>query len=274
MLLLGAVICLRPTSTPRAVLVSSWVIVGALCFAALAFAASGHVPHRSGHGSSLLAAAQQLPLLIVLSGFFLFTRFRFGDIFIRYSVRICLAALAATLVAVAAQGYRPFRIVGNGEFPTVHIFGVTLLAGGLLLSFTFIDARLTRFVNHWFFHTADYRVRTRELAEKLRRTQQESDVVAAVEDSARRTLELSGAREIAIDDLPPCSWPASLSDGEIVELARSHPGRALLPLAGVELLVPITTAGRISHLLLVSPSAARPGLVTQELNYLRTVAAQ
>jgi two-component system, LytTR family, sensor kinase len=42
----------------------------------------------------------------------------------------------------------------------------------------------------------------------------------------------------------------------------------------VELLAPIASGGRISHVLLVAPSTARPGLVTQELNYLRTAAAQ
>jgi uncharacterized membrane protein len=80
------------------------VIVGSVCFAALVFALSGHISVHMNHEAPLLAAAQQLPLLIVLSGFFLFARFRFGDIFIRYSVRIWLAALAAGLVAVAAQG--------------------------------------------------------------------------------------------------------------------------------------------------------------------------
>src|SRR5262249_50107404 len=63
-------------------------------------------------------------------------------------------------------------------------------------------------------------------------------------------------------------------DGEIVELDRSHPGRSLLPIPGVELLIPIASGGRTSHVLLIAPSNARPGLVTQELNYLRTVAAQ
>jgi len=257
-LLMGAAICLRRASTPRAVYLFSWGVTAAVSLAALGFAAGGHIHVHMERSQSLLDAAPQLPLLIVLSGFFLFTRFRFGDIFIRYSVRIWLAALAATLVAVAAQGQQ-VRVLGAGEFPTLHIFGVTLLAGALLLSFTFLDAPISRLVSRAFFHNADYRVAARELAQRLRRAQTESDVASAVEESARQTLELTAAHmKPASDDF------SNLQDGEIIELERT----------GGEVLVPIASGGRISHVLMVTPSAVRPGLVTQELNYLRTVAAQ
>jgi two-component system LytT family sensor kinase len=42
----------------------------------------------------------------------------------------------------------------------------------------------------------------------------------------------------------------------------------------VEFLVPIGSAGEVTHLLLVSPGSNRPALVTNDLNYLRTIAAQ
>jgi two-component system LytT family sensor kinase len=263
LLFLGAAFFLRRASTPRAVYFSSWGIVGALSFAALGFAAGGHIHAHVRHSDSLLQAAQQLPLLIVLSGFFLFSRFRYGDVFIRYSVRIWLAALAATLVAVAAQAHR-LRVVADGAFPTLHIFGVTLLAGALLLSFAFLDARISRMVSRGFFHNSDFRMAARELAERLRHAQVEAEVGKAVEENARRTLELSSAHMIAIETLPDADRPAGLDEGEIVERERT----------GGEVLVPVVSAGRISHVLAVAPSAARPGLVSQELNYLRTVAAQ
>jgi two-component system LytT family sensor kinase len=271
--LLGATICLRPSSTPRAVYLSSWAITAAVCVAAVGFAGAQHVHAHIQHAEWLVFAAQQLPLLIVLSGFFLFTRFRFGDIFIRYSVRIWLAALAATVVALGAQMHH-LRIVSDGGFPTLHVFAVTVLAGTMLFSFTFLDARLGPAMNRWFFHTPDYRIAARELAESLRSLQAEPAVAAALEENARRTLELNGARLISVEDLPAAEWPAALPDGEIVELELSHPGRPLLPIPGVELLVPIASGGRISHVLLVAPNTARPGLVTQELNHLRTAAGQ
>jgi len=39
-------------------------------------------------------------------------------------------------------------------------------------------------------------------------------------------------------------------------------------------LIPVTSAGRIMHVLVLSPGPARPGLVSHDLNFLRAVAAQ
>jgi len=52
------------------------------------------------------------------------------------------------------------------------------------------------------------------------------------------------------------------------------PLRSRLPVPDVELLVPIDSAGQITHLLMVAPGPNRPALVTNDLNYLRTAAAQ
>jgi two-component system LytT family sensor kinase len=46
------------------------------------------------------------------------------------------------------------------------------------------------------------------------------------------------------------------------------------PITNVEFLVPVDSAGQLSHLLLVSPGSNRPALVTNDLSFLRTVAAQ
>jgi two-component system LytT family sensor kinase len=61
---------------------------------------------------------------------------------------------------------------------------------------------------------------------------------------------------------------------EIVELAHPNPLCTLLPLPNIEVLVPMASAGRVTHLLLLSPGPASRGLVTRDLDYLRAVAAQ
>jgi len=83
---------------------------------------------------------------------------------------------------------------------------------------------------------------------------------------------LNAARVIVIDSLKPAQWSAGITDGEIIELDYRDPLRGLLPIANVEILVPISSQGRVTHLLLVSPGSERPGLVTRHLNYLRTIA--
>ena len=50
--------------------------------------------------------------------------------------------------------------------------------------------------------------------------------------------------------------------------------RLRLPVANAEVLIPVTSAGRITHVLVLSPGPSRPGLVSHDLNFLRAVAAQ
>jgi two-component system LytT family sensor kinase len=103
--------------------------------------------------------------------------------------------------------------------------------------------------------------------------QREEEIAAAVEESARGALELSGARVMDVEE-GKVQWPAGLWEGDTIELGHKDPLRERLPMPNTELLIPIASGGKTSHVLLVSPGAARPGLVTNDLNYLRAIATQ
>jgi two-component system LytT family sensor kinase len=252
---LGAGISLRRSSTPRAVYLPSLAIVAAVCGASVTMTMAG---------AGLAFVGSHLVLLIVLCAFFLFARFRFADVFIRYGVRILLAGTWATILAFAAQSSFVFHLANRAPSPqAVHVFAIILVANALLLSFTFVDERIARILNRWLFRTSDYRTATRQLGITLGGLQLESEIAAAVEDAARGPLQLSSARIAALDNSPPANWPAAVIEGEIVEL----------PLPEADVLIPITTAGRVTHVLRVTPGSARPGLVTHDLNYLRGIAA-
>jgi two-component system LytT family sensor kinase len=178
-------------------------------------------------------------------------------------------------VAMAAHWIILSRF-GNGALltPAFHVFGITVLAAALMLAFAFADAPVSKVINRWLFHSPDYRAQSRQLGETLRWLETESDIAAAVENVTRRSLQLEGVRLIALEDLPQPDLPEALMDGEKVELAPSDPLRARLPVLNVEFLVPVDSAGQVTHLLLVSPGSNRPALVSNDLNYLRTVATQ
>ncbi|HMC59800.1 MAG TPA: sensor histidine kinase [Candidatus Solibacter sp.] len=275
LLALGAAVNLRRRGTPRAIYIPSLAIAIAVCGAAIMAAFARHAPHRTELGDGLASLAAHLVLLVVLCTFFLFARFRFADVFLRYGVRILLAGAWASVLAFTAQSPLLAHIARQARSPwAVHVFAVIIVANALLLSFTFVDERISALVNRWLFRPPDYRAARRRLADQLRDLQLESEIAAATENAARSTLELSAARLIALDSLPPPHWPAGILDGEIVELAHADPLCALLPLPNIEVLVPVASAGRVTHLLLLSPGPARPGLVTRDLDYLRAVAAQ
>ena len=245
----GAVITLRRSSTPRSVYLPSLFIVTALSAAALMYVA---------RQAEFLAS--HLILLMMLCTFLLFARFRFADLFIRHTMRILLAALWAGVLAALTTAPTPWQVLHQTLFPqVVHAFFLVIGVNLLLFSFTFVDERLSGMVNRWLFRAPDYRAEIRSLSLALRDLRDESQIAAAVEEAARRPLELSKAAIVPLEQSD--SWPAALHDGEIVE-------------RGFDLLIPMTSGGRTTHLLQVTPGPARPGLVSRDLDYLRSIAIQ
>ena len=255
-LLLGAAIALRRASTPRAVYLPSLLMVAAAGGAVVTM--NPHLP-QSGW---LSFAGSHFVILVVLGAFLLFARFRYADLFIRYGVRVLLAGFWASVVAFAAQSVTLMRFAHNSPSPpAVHLFSMILIANALLLSFTFIDDRISTWLNRCLFRAPDYRACLRQFADKLRGLDCETAASAAVEAAARLPLELSAARAVALDTLPQGEIPAGIENGEIVE-------------RNFEIWIPVASAGRISHALVVSAGPTRPALVTDDLNYLRALASQ
>ena len=275
LIVVGAAISLRRDSTLRAVYGPSLALVIAICGATLTIALARTSPGSSWIGVAFAFIGSHLVLLVLLLAFLLFARFRYADVFIRYGIRILLAGFWATLLSFTAQSTVVMHVAQHASAPAaMHVFVVILLANFFLLSFTFIDDRLTASVIRWLFREPDYRSALRSLATALQDVRSESEVGLALEKAAREPLELNGARWLALDAAPAVPYPAPLLEGEIVELDRADKLCRLLPLPNVEVLVPIADSGRVTHLLLVAPGAARPGLVMQDLNYLRGAAAQ
>ena len=271
-LLAGALTSLPRATTPRAVYLPSLAIVLAVWGAAITLPLSDIVGSQTHFSALLLFIGLHLVMLVVLCALFLFARFRFADLFVRYGVRILLAGLWASLLAFFAQSTLLAHVAG--QMPALHVFAVILMAGVLLLSFTFVDDRLGRIVNHWLFRPPDYRAATRELGNRLAPLRHEPELAAATEAAATQALHLRGARLLDAAGLPPSAWTASLLEGELVELDYSEPLRARLPLEGAEVLLPVHSNAKVSHVLAVAPGPARPRLVSHDLNFLRALAAQ
>jgi two-component system, LytTR family, sensor kinase len=238
----------------------------------------------------LRVVSEQITLLIVLGAFFLFARFRFSDLFIRHSLRVVLAALTAVAFTLCYYALSLFRFEGRVAYPgAARVCVETLTAVPMLVLFTFVDRRIGEFVNRWIFRAPEYRTLLRELSEKLAQLRSEAEIADAVETTARQSLELKAAQLVMLENLsktslPTSNWPHShgpepdwlnaVNDGELVELDCQHPYQAGHTLDEVELLVPVRSEGRVTHMLAISPGPARRGLVTHEVNYLRSVAAQ
>jgi two-component system LytT family sensor kinase len=78
---------------------------------------------------------------------------------------------------------------------------------------------------------------------------------------------------LPLDALPAADWPAGLIDGEVAELAPGDKRQSRMPAPNIEVLVPVLSAGRVTHVLLAAPGESRPGLIIRDLDYLRAVSA-
>jgi len=180
-----------------------------------------------------------------------------------------LAGIWAAVLTFIARGPFLVHISQHWSSPwAAHVFGVMIVANAVLLSFTFLDEKISAAVSRWMFRTPDYRTCVRELSADLRKLESEASVAAAVERAASEALELSVARVVAAGDDP---WPALLLEGEIVELESNDPLRKRLNNPNVELLVPISPGGHLSHVLEIAPGPARPRLLTNDFNFLRRI---
>ena len=269
-LMLGAAISLRPGAATRGIFLPSLVLIAAISGAALTLTMAG-----KGPGALVSFLGAHLVMLVVLLAFLLFARFRFADTFVRYGVRFLLAGVWAATLSLAVHIPVPMHAAAHlGSPQAVHIFAVMLVAIALLLSFTLVDEWLSRLVLRWIFHPPDYRASVRELGEQIRRLQSDAEVSAAVEDSVKRTLRLAGAKLVLLERVPAGTRSEEILNGEIVELDRRDPARERLALPSVEFLIPVVSAGGVTHVLLVASGTNRPALVTNDLNFLTGVATQ
>jgi two-component system LytT family sensor kinase len=270
----GSILLLRVRAS-RTLWFSSLIMLVGLLLTTLSVIIQTNVRLPDSVMAAFGVSGQQSVLLIVLGTFFLFARFRFADLFIRYSVRILLAsAFAVTLVfLINAPGFA--RLASQTEFPGVfQLFVATVLITGLLLCFAPLDRSLGRLVTRWIFHAPDYRNAARELGDELQRLYVESEIAERVETAVRGTLALEAVRAVALTKLPESLWPSETLAGEVTELERGNPIGSLLSLSEVEVLIPVRAGGRVISVLAISPGAARRTLVSQEMDYLRNVAAQ
>jgi two-component system LytT family sensor kinase len=274
LLIAASILLLRGRVTSRTTRFASLTILLGVLATSLGIGIQRAFRFSGNLGETFVVVSEQATLLIVLGAFFLFARFRFADVFIRYSLRILLAGLLAVVLVMVIQSPSLWHFASLAQFPgAIHIFATSALAAALLLSFVFVDRRSAMLINHWIFHAPDYRHVARQLGETLTQLHDDAEIASAVENSIRITLELDEVRLIGFDTLPATSWPVELRDGEVAELDSSKLLRDVLFLPNLELLVPIRSAGHVTHVLAVSPGPVRRGLVSDEIHYLRTVAA-
>jgi two-component system LytT family sensor kinase len=274
LLVAGAVVLLKGRMTSRVTWFASSIILLGILASSLAIVVEETFQFQGTAGTVFGLVSEHSVLLIVLGAFFLCARFRFADVFIRFTVRILLASILAVLMVLVFESSALRFVAGLTSFPVaVHLVAASAIAATLLVSFAYLDRRIELLANCWIFQAPDHRLAARQFGEALAQLHDESEIPPAAESGIRTPLELEDVRLIQMDKQPEVNWPAELRNGEMLELDCSNFLRNALSMPNLELLVPVRSAGCVTHVLAVSPGPARRGLVSDEVNFLRMAAA-
>jgi two-component system LytT family sensor kinase len=277
LLVIAGVMILRGRRASRALLLSMALIFAGLLDTSISMIVGSHALRTDWIQCIVSVTGHQSVLLVVIGTFFLFARFRFADVLIRHTVRLFLASLCAGVLVlcvlfISAPSIRNFAV--NGEFPPAGYFvAAAMLATVLLISFGPLDRALGRLVDRSLFHAPDYRDEARKLGESIRSLYSEADVIAAALNAVRATLALKDARSIPLSSLAE-ACPPELREGQIAQLECGSALAKALHMPDAELLVPVRAGGVVATVLAIAPGAARRTLVSHEVNYLHSVAAQ
>jgi two-component system LytT family sensor kinase len=274
LLLAAAAMLLRGRPASRALVFSMTLVFAGLLLTTLSVIVGSNAKHTQWGQSIIGVIGPQSVLLVVVGTFFLFARFRFADVLIRYTVRLFLACVCAAslILLISMPAVRNFAVAG--EFPIAGRFiAAAALATAILVSFAPLDRALGGFVDRTLFHAPDYREEARKLGEAVRGLYSESDVMEAAISAVRTTLAVNEVRAIPMSS-PASQWPPEIHEGQIVETGCGCHLTKLLGMPDVELLVPVRAGGVSAIVLAIAPGGARRSLVSHEVNYLRSVATQ
>lgn len=275
LLAFGTAILVHDRPKTRAVWIAYVMILLGLFGSALALFLHQALGLGPSFDTVFATLSKKSAMLVLFGSFFLFARFRFADLLIRYSLRILLASGFAMCLMAQTQSPLWSALAAHTASPAAtQLFILSALAAGLILCFAVLERALMRGLTRWLFATPDYRAATQHFTATLDALHEETAIATAAEGAVRSLLDLREARLLPLDRASALASLPGLATGEIIALSPCDPLVRALPVREVELLVPVCSAGRLTHAFAIAPGQARRALVTHEIDFLRSVAAQ
>jgi two-component system LytT family sensor kinase len=224
----------------------------------------------------LVIVKEQSPFLAVVGALFFFARFRSSDVLIKYSLRVVAAvSIAAWACFFILETLPALPVLRDSASPQALRAGLAAATvAALLLLFSMAGRAIERSVDCWILRQPDYRAATSQLWERMSHADTEAEIFAVPESIVSQALDVSVVRVLRRDEVPGVERHAAANAGRLWELACDDPCRRILGTPEVDLLAPVRVYGEITHVIAVAPGPFRRNLVTGDLTFLRTVAAQ
>jgi two-component system, LytTR family, sensor kinase len=221
----------------------------------------------------IMAISEQSTLIILLGTFFLFAEFRFADLFIRQSLRIATIATMGMALVILWRTDVFSRYAFMAAKPDgMRLFVLVLETSLLLGAFVLLDRNLDRFVDRWIIGVPDYSSVLQRLRHDLNDLHSENELLESATAVVRNVLRIENVSWISTDRLATGWRSADVLDGDVALLTSKESDAYGKGPSDAALLVPVRTGDTVEVALAVSPAGQRGGLLSHEVDYLRSVA--
>jgi two-component system LytT family sensor kinase len=246
------------------------MITGAFYFFSIAIPIANP---RGMDGSSIihpsLMLLQEICSLVGILGSFIFVaRFRFADVFAKWSVRLVALGILSSAGAIGGA-HLPSSIAFSGSY--AFLFDV--IGSFALISLAVALVPMTdRWVEHWVLHQADLKGQLEQIGSRMLAIHSEPDLLLEVDQQLIKCLDLTMARTMPANELPKDVMDGLCSLGDVMESSNMLSRLSFNELPSVDLLVPVTVDGNMRYSIAICPGFGRRTLFSGEVQFLRTVA--
>ena len=218
-----------------------------------------------------LMLLQAISSLVGILGSFIFVaRFRFADVFVKWSVRLVGLGILAGAGAIGVA-HLPLYIATTGS--SALLFDAVGLFVLISLAITLVSVT-DGWVEHWVLHQADLKAQFEQISSHMLAIHSEPELLPVVDQHLIECFNLIMARTMPSTVLPKAVADDLFSLGDVMESSNMLSRLSRDELPNVELLVPVTVDGDIRYAIAICPGFGRRTLFSGEVQFLRTVARE
>ena len=223
-------------------------------------------------GGTSITLLQEICSLVGILGSFIFVaRFRFADVFVKWSLRLGILGILATAGTIGIERLSS-NIGSTGSSHSLLIEAVGLFV--LICSAVAIVPVTDACVEHWVLHQTDLKGGLERITSGMLDLHSETELLPWIDQKLVDCLDLSMAKTMFSSTLPETLVDGLRESGDVMESPNRLSRPFSEPLRNIEMLVPVAVDGHMRYVIALCPGLGRRTLLSGEVQFLRTVARQ
>lgn len=204
----------------------------------------------------------------LLGSFIVAARFRFADVFVRWSTRITI------LGVLSLVGSLSFVFVGVGSSPSNRSIGIlacTVEVAVLLLLGMVFTEQCDRWVESHVLQRLDLKAEEVRLQEQLFTIESRDGLFTFIEGALTHRLEIRDVQIVPVESVPREILGLQGSANAPLEINSYNEPLQIGSLQDIDVLIPIPSNGKIEEMIGVSTGSGRQSLNSGEIGFLKDI---